>query len=66
MITDKRIVKHIFQNKVEYWKHCSIKGWIPSTESEANDWAAGSFEYVELRHNMEPNKHGMFGPLIKI
>jgi len=66
MITSKRIVRHVFQETTEYWVHCSINGWIPSTESDANEWAAGSFEYIELRHHMEPNKQGMFGPLVKM
>lgn len=62
---DRRKVYHVLQKIVEYYEFTPLHGWRNVSPSIAGDWQSGTFEYVELRHNQEMDKTGLFGSHIK-
>lgn len=62
-----KIVRHVKQGETEFYR------WNPEfrvfqnvPRSDADDWAPDSFEYIELRHDMPKNKHGLYGHVITV
>ncbi len=61
-----KIVRHIRQEVTEYYEYNQVLlEYISVSIYRSNDWAAGTWEYIELRHSMEPDKAGLYGYLIK-
>jgi hypothetical protein len=52
-----KVIHHINQGVFEYYVNNA-----PATSEQKNDLR---FEYVDLRHNQEKNKQGLYGQYIK-
>lgn len=61
-----RKVYHVNQNVFEYYKwNNAFKCYQVVDQYEAGDWSRNSFDYIELIHNNEKDKNGLYGNYIK-
>ena len=58
---EKRKVYHVNQKVVEHYIFHHLHGWVFVPRQEADDWRPSEFDYIELVHNDEPNKYGLYG-----
>lgn len=57
---ERRIVYHARQKVTEAYLYTTDGAWILVSKFVADDWEAGTFDYVELIHDM-PNKNRAYG-----
>lgn len=61
-----RMVYHVNQQVAEYYKwNIAFKCYQNIDKFEGYDWKVGSFDYIELTHNNEKDKYGLYGNYIK-
>lgn len=60
-----RVVRHVNQEVTEFYLWNEIFKEFQNVERKDFDHLpCSSFEYIELRHNMEPKKDGSYGHII--